>query len=315
MPENNPQTGNTIPVRGEFTIDSCSGLNGSAEKCYWRYLFNAEKCSEQRPCSKLVVFFSGGEMTCDESFNDETSVYSKVLKAYSDDGYLAVCAGNYISNEVHVPMFQEAARINEIMKAVRSAEVTQAIWDGKDLLWAGVSHGATATVSSMANSTYDNQDLWKGSDTTAACFHDGIYDPLYASTFLQAYPISCNFLRNVSFCQRYVGIDNCTDPSPPTSDILADTVVSKTPTAFSIPHWKLVECGSEIGPPPCVAAGDADRDWVPAAPIEALCSNINASPTHTCTYGSQPLEGHLSCAGTAAGTSICRSWFNNLVSH
>jgi hypothetical protein len=51
-------------------------------------------------------------------------------------------------------------------------------------------------------------------------------------------------------------------------------------------------------------------DIIPAAPIEALCSRIDASPTHACSYERLPDDGHLTCH--ASGYATCQRWFEAL---
>ena len=74
------------------------------------------------------------------------------------------------------------------------------------------------------------------------------------------------------------------------------------PATFNVRDFKLIECGSNLRP--------CSGDIIPAAPIEALCSRIDASPTHACSYETLPDDGHLTCHGS--GYATCQRWFEAL---
>lgn len=306
------QTQKATPAQeGQSTVDACMGMNDIDEACYWRYQYDTTKCSPEKPCSKLVIFFSGGEMNCDDSYQNPSAGYSRVLNGYTSDGYVGVCAGAFLSGTVDatIPLNKEADRINALITDIRHSSVIQSIWDGKDLLFAGISNGASGPVDAMANTTLDDQPTWKGSDTTAACFHDGVYDIPAADRFLMtgSPALLCRGMRNRVICGRYTNTaTGCVPVDSTNPEVALDTITQTDPAAFAIKHWKLVECGSAL--PACAVQGD----WVPAAPIQELCSNISADPGHTCTFGSQPNDSHIACMSTADGIANCRDWFDRL---
>lgn len=307
------QTQKTAPApEGQFNIDVCKGMNNLDETCYWRYQYDSTKCNPEKPCSKLVIFFSGGEMNCDDSYQNPGAGYSKVLNGYTSDGYVGVCAGVFLSSTAAgtIPPNKEAGRINALVNDIRQSSAINAIWNGEDLLFAGISNGATAPVTAMARTSFDDQDTWKGSRKTAACFHDGVYDIPYADQFLStgSPALQCNNLRNRTICGKYTNTaKDCSPINSADPEVALDTITQVDPTAFAIKNWKLIECGSAL--PACAAQGD----WVPATPIQELCNDIAGDPSHTCTFGSQPNDSHIACMSTAQGIANCRDWFNRLL--
>jgi len=289
------------PEEQLFLVDECKGDAGS-EACAWRYRYNKDKCSIDNPCSKLLLFFSGGEMSCDGDL-DSTVGYGKVLKAYADDGYLAICAGIYIGDVESgaVPYNDEASRVKKIISSIRASSAVKSLWDGKHLLFSGISHGSTAPVIAMARGSDDDADEWQGSGETAACFFDGAYDVVATNNF--AINHSCAFVDRI--CPRYMGTTTgCVlDPNHP--EVVADSITGIAPSALKIKNWKLVECGSSY-----VGALACNFDFLPAPPIQALCSAIDAGTDHTCAFDSQPTGTHLGCFSTDLGIDQCKAWFN-----
>ena len=307
-----------IPAEDEAYVEECNGLNSVNQDCYYRYRYDPERCGSDARCSKLVIFFSGGEMNCDDSYGDASAGYSQILKRYSEDGYVAVCAGLYIegheNDEVRrVPRHSEKDRIHELISAIRESEAIQELWDGSRLLMSGVSNGATVPVVVMARHTIDDSAEWKGSQKTAACFYDGIYDVIEVDNQLKRYPISCQGVRNASICYRYTGDADCpVDPDPGNSDVILDSVTTVDPSEYAITDWKIIECGSNLPVPICGIIGDWDRDWITKGPMESLCHQIDGGTNHNCILDPLPDQGHLSCSSTDSGIDKCRLWFNGL---
>lgn len=308
-----PQSGVPEP-KAEFQLTSCQSLNGVKENCYWHYRFNPEVCSASKPCSKLLVFFSGGEMSCDDAFNNEESYYAITLKSYADSGYVTACLGTFLVGGAghEFPFHQMGPRVQELMIAVRSSPVINEVWNGEEMLVSGISNGATTPLTTMARTTYDNTPYWHASKKTAACFLDGVYDIMGTNAHLKSSPISCNEIRNAVICRKYLGVENCADPSSSDANIIMDTITTLNPASLPYSHFKLIECGSAIPAPYCLAAGNSDRDWIPKEGILATCNQINTSATKSCEYGSIPNEGHLSCFSTPTGIASCKDWFEAL---
>ena len=55
------------PEKMSFQIEECE-TDGVAEPCFWYYQYNPELCNADNKCTKLVIFFSGGNMGCDDVF-------------------------------------------------------------------------------------------------------------------------------------------------------------------------------------------------------------------------------------------------------
>ncbi len=305
------QNKTVLAVQASYTVKDCQ-IDGVSEDCYWRYRYNPNVCGKDTACSKLVIFFSGGEMGCDEGETQENFGYNYTLNRYTADGYVAVCAGLFLNwvPAGQQPYNDQAIRTDRLVQAITTAESIRQLWDGKYLLFAGVSHGGTTPVIAMARTAYDSQSTWKASRFTAACFHDAIYDILVLDDFLSANAASCALIRNFILCQRYFGTLNCAQPITQTSEVLEDSVTSVSVSNFSIRDWKLIECGSGVTLPAC-EINNGGGDWIPAAPIQALCNNISAQPGYSCTFGSQPLDGHLACANSERGVDQCKVWFNS----
>ena len=81
-----------------------------------------------------------------------------------------------------------------------------------------------------------------------------------------------------------------------------DTITTVPASAFAIPDWKLIECGSGLDP--CL------QDVVPAGPGQTLCTALDLDPAHTCAWDPMPQSGHVACAGD--GIDRCRTWFDAL---
>jgi len=157
------------PVRqGYWTIDACRGFpDGITEPCYWHYRYHTQHCTPGQRCSKLVVFFSTGLETCDEPATFTTHLgKGKILQGYTvadpttGDGYVAVCANTFLTGAAgpgQVSFNDEALRVDQLMVNIADhtspsptpqARFMRSLWDGRHLLWSGVSHGAAPRSSS-----------------------------------------------------------------------------------------------------------------------------------------------------------------------
>lgn len=289
-------------MEGEHYVSQCEGINGSDLPCYWRYQYNDSVCGMGNPCNKLVIYFSGGGMVCDDGFQESTHYTHENLTQYVNDGYIGVCA-NIFLDKFQVPYLAEANRIDLIMQSIQSSPDIHHLWTGDELLFSGISHGATAPVLAMAKTDFDTEPDWKGNTKTAACFVDGVHDVQAANAYFLDYPIQCRAVRQSVICDRYFSGD-CANFDASDANYLADTVGAVSQDNLEIKNWKLVECGSNL--PGCLG----DSDWIPADPIINLCNHINAGGNHTCEIDAIPEEGHLTCGRTAA--NLCRNWFNLL---
>jgi hypothetical protein len=291
---------------GTFVVDGCAGIDGIADRCAWRYEYDARACGPASPCKKAIAFYAGGEQDC------SSANYDLILETYAAAGYLAGCMQIFegAGAAEQEPYADEAPRVDAVLADFVGSRVASTVWSGEHLLLAGVSHGATAPVIAMARSDLDEQPHWHGSVTTAGCFYDGIYDLAALDNLVGGQGGLCAVIHS-RIIQRYYG-DSAShgcgngkcpcDPAhtaKPLTD--EDTITDIDPAELAVDTWKLIECGSELS---------ACEDLVPGAPIGALCSNIDASPSHTCEPDPMPMSSHVQCS--AAGIERCLAWFDQL---
>ncbi|MGH8059172.1 MAG: Kelch repeat-containing protein [Candidatus Entotheonellia bacterium] len=334
--------------QGYWTINECRGAgNTNSEPCYWHYRYDRSRCTPGQPCGKLVVFFSTGLQTCDEPQTFATDQgKGKILQAYAvddptpGDGYVAVCANTFLTaiGPESVPYNDEAERVDELMRNIThtsspQSSVIRAVWDGRHLLWSGVSHGASAPVIAMARTTFDSdpqRPWWKGSAFTAACFYDGVYNAIDLDLFWALHgctrPLHDLHARGIE--QRYYGEDAAFDhscvqgqcPCAPVSaqrspEIDEDTITGNLrtgegpvlPGEYAIRDWKLIECGSNLSP--CI------EDRLPKKTIQDLCDQLNTDPLEPdrCAWDPLPDKSHNACADSDEGIPKCRDWFTTKV--
>jgi hypothetical protein len=295
---------------GTNAVSECATLGSGSQKCDWTFLYDPDACAGEK-CSKLVIYFSGGQMSCPDPKDP-----SSYLAQYASLGYVAVCARLYedSTGSSQFPYSQEASRVNLLVRAIAGSSTIRRYWDGKYLLHSGVSHGATAPVVAMARGNYDEDPSWKGSVVTAACFLDGTYDVPALFGFLRGN--SCapavsvlSYERAYSrYCSWSGGILPVTWPSAAscnTAATQADSLGGLNVTSLSIPHWKLVECGSSLGP--CL------QDVLPGSSIQSLCATIDGSSEHTCSFESHPSISHVGCGIETSLIQSCDGWFKSLL--
>jgi hypothetical protein len=295
--------------RETHRIESCRTLDGAGEDCVWNLALGRERCPGDR-CPKLVVFFQGADMGCQRTEGLQKRRLGALLDRYAHNGYLAVtaCLFETLKGANAFSVGAQVPRADALVKAITSHPSVRRHWSGEHLLLAGVSLGATTPVVAMARSEIDDEARWKGSRTTAACFHDGVYDLYETDRFFWENRRSCSAQRKRSLCARYEGVKRCPYPLRVSEEATHDSSALAGAEELSVSHWKLVECGSRIEKPKCALHGD----WIPAGPIEALCSKLARSPAHECEWDPQPWDSHLSCAFTPAGIDRCRTWFDGL---
>jgi hypothetical protein len=287
------------PPSGQIEVEACRGETGVNERC--TLVTNATACVSG-PCDRLVVVFSGGEMGCVSGAG-----YSSVLEGYASRGYAAVCINYFETPEGSgtAPYLDEAERLDLAVREATTGPWARAYWSGRDLLLEGISHGATAPVILMARTRLDEQAHWRGSHYTAGCFFDGSYDQVATAELLRT------GARGGSPCMAPVsynrGLERYCGPgaTEATCDLSAneqaqlDTVTEVLPATFAVNDLMMVECGSAR--PAC------SGDIIPGAPIERLCTRLEASPTHTCRFVALPNDGHLTCHSNEFDQ--CRRWF------
>ncbi len=234
--------------------------------------------------------------------------YTSVLAGYASRGYAAVCINYFETPEGSSarPYLAEASRLDLSVREATTGPWASSYWTGDDLLLEGISHGATAPVILMARTPLDDAPHWHGRRLTAGCFFDGSYDQAATANLLAtgaAGDRPCTTpVPYTRILERYCAPDDATCDLASNPDALADTLTTVSPSTFAIADFKLFECGSALRP--CLG------DIIPSAPIETLCSLIDASADHSCTFASLPNDSHLTCH--ADHYDACRSWFDGL---
>ncbi len=294
--------GSPPPATGAITLDACLGQAGVAERC--TLVTNASACTSAK-CSRLVVVFSGGEMGCITG-----SGYTSVLTGYAARGYAAVCINYFETPEgsAKSPYVDEAARIDLAVREATTGAWARAYWSGEDLLLQGISHGATAPVILMARTNLEEQPHWRGARLTAGCFFDGAYDQVATANLLASGATGggpCTTpVSYTRWLERYCGsgATGATCDLRTNARAQEDTITAVPASAFALRDFKLIECGSALRP--------CSGDIVSGPPIQTLCQTLDASPLHTCSFGSLPTDGHLTCHANAFDS--CRTWFEGL---
>ena len=293
---------------GVRTVAGCGALGIGSEPCSFTFVWDPERCTG-RACSRLVIFFSGGQESCPE-------VDSQYLAHYRALGYVAVCALPFESADGSAvfPRHLEAPRFDALIGAITSDPDVRAGWSGEYLLYSGVSHGASGPVVAMATGTFDDQASWNGAAYTGACFYDGTYDApaLLAFDFTnqctELPPSKVSYKRTYS---RYCAWPGNAFPNLPatwpapstcsTADTASDVIGGGSVGAFAIHDWALIECGSQ--------RTACDLDVLPAASIHALCDGIAATSGYSCAFESFPDSSHVACGIDADTQPRCSAWF------
>jgi hypothetical protein len=283
-------------------LASCRGVSGVNETC--TLIKNASACTTTR-CSKLVVVFAGGEQGC----NPTTGGYAAVISSYAARGWASICINYFETSDgsAMVPYAAEAPRLDMAMREATTGTWARQYWTGEDLLIEGISHGATAPITLMARTTLDNAPHWRGTRKSGVCMFDGVYDTQAIGSFLRTgrSGMPCLFpLSYTRLLSRYCGAGateaTCNLATLPSA--LEDTVTGVAPSEFALRDFKLFECGSAL--PAC------SDDITPRAPIEMMCSRLNAPPGSRCSFEALPNLSHLNCH--AMEYDRCRTWFDSL---
>ncbi len=290
------------PPAGQLSLDACLGLSGVQERC--TLVTDATACTAAR-CARLVVVFSGGEQGCATGAG-----YASVLAGYAAHGYAAVCVNAFATaaGAGVAPYLEEADRFDVAVREATTGPWAQRYWTGEHLLLEGISHGATAPVILMARTALDERPHWHGSRSTGGCFFDGSYDQVATAELLRTGAVGgaacASPVPYLRWLERYCGPGATTASCDLTTQVKAqgDGIAAALPATFAIRDFKLFECGSALP----ICGGDV----IPAAPIQALCSRLEASPDHGCSYTSLPTDGHLTCHASAYDQ--CRTWFEGL---
>lgn len=303
--KNNPTSNESSDSdRGE--IHACkSGSKGAA--CYWRGFSDPKKCSPDKPCSKLAVYFSGGEMSCDNLDAFASKSVKDMLLKYAAAGYVSVCAGIFLDSDssATMPFRAESKRVETILSHVKSSNFVKQRWNGQHLLILGSSHGASAPVFALSGAKAES---FKSSGRSGMCMFDGVYNSVALDKYFWQHrdDRNCEAMRERLICQRYLGKTSCAFPAD-LSKLQTDTLTQGEVSKFPVKDFALIECGSLLNNR-CGVLGDL----LPSSTIRNLCDQINASNGGRCTWLPMPLATHAGCAVKDTGIPKCMNWFDNL---
>jgi len=315
------------------TVPACDGLAPGSEDCHYRLLWRPDACGGT--CSKLLVYWAGGEQSCADG------KYDPLLEKWADSGVLVACAQPFTTSEEagRYPYADERGRMELLTGRIRAQASTLSAdgvagWDGRYLVIGGVSHGATAPVAAIARSRafVNRPDIWTGKDGTAVILFDGISDParLEASIGLADDP-AC-----APWHARFVGRYGAKAPLAHSCDNDAcycagggqgwerdTTVVGQTagPNWPGSPYscadlgtpaqrvqYRVVSCGGGQAAP-CGALGDIIPDDQQTRLVDALAT----CPEVAVTYHDHPGCGHSLCGSwDFCGGEKARSWLTSL---
>lgn len=330
------QAPSTYSAGSQF-VPACSradlGDQRSLEGCFFWHRTKTSgpgACAGGR-CSKLVIYFAGGDQACalpGQAYGSD--LYGGLAKSYADKGWVFVCANLFTfpfsPAAGKIPYTNEAPRVKALVDAILFSPEVRARWNGEQLLFSGISHGASAPVAAIARHHVDQAPWWRGRKKTAACFLDGQYDVHYNQRFWMApeHAASCSWFHDRTVCGRYLGADTC--PADTNTDGMAlDSLVAVaprpedkrlpdlTPSDFAIPRWRMIECGSGLAEacgtdPSTFPANPTTGDMLPAAPIVKMCATIG----DRCEFGSLPDKTHVECGLSGVADVQCQSWFEGL---
>jgi hypothetical protein len=300
---NSEQPDSQISIK-PVSITACDGLGPGSEDCHLRIMWNSDACFQGHTCDRLVIYWAGGDQTCDDVDANNVSPFDAPLKQYVDRGFIAACAQPYTTEDAGgaYPYYMEWDRMDHLMRRLRSE--TAAIWDGSHLLISGSSHGGTAPMIMIASqhALLDHADVWTGSSHTAVIMFDGISNPRTLEEWAgnQATGSGCGL-----FHARWVGRygdgspllhscanDACYCSNPlHAADWALDTLIpgSIDPTSpYTCDDYKqqseptlyrFVSCSGTPGSAACGLAGDIVPDAQQSELFNALnhCNGITAS--------------------------------------
>ncbi|MEJ2406324.1 MAG: hypothetical protein P8171_18900 [Candidatus Thiodiazotropha sp.] len=257
------------------SIASCAGRGPGSEDCHFRAMWNSAECYPGHPCDRLVVYWAGGNQTCDDVDKDNQGDFDPLLSNFVDRGFIAACAQPYTTEDAGgaYPYYREWDRMHYLMQQLRT-DLTE-IWDGSHLLIAGASHGGTAPMVMIAShrALKDYADVWTGTTHTAVIMFDGISNPRTLEEWAgnQASGSGCGFLHS-----RWVG--RYGDGSPLLHSCANDSCYCSTPAHRD--DWAL----------DTLTPGTVD----PTSPYACTDFTQNAKQT---------LYRFVSCSGTSGATA------------
>ena len=312
-----------------------NATNPDCGRCEYRILFNADRCTKERPCDNLVLLFASYD--CMKPKIGE--LLDGVVSANPD--FVTACVqplspGEILPSSLGAPQRDNTA----ILAAFEELKSTRGVWTGKNLLMGGCSAGGSRYPVVAARFPDDAQ--WVGTAKTAVCMSDGVVDLPYQDQFISegtspscegrhrriASSYSVNIAVSGHSCSSSPAGQCACDPAHAHRSFANscaggdcvdfDSVVKQadagawtfntgiTAASFAASHWKLISEGSSFG-----LADRCDKDIVPEEPYQALCNLIDDDPQRSCTFESHPNDPHCSIY-TTNFNSACVDWFKTL---
>ncbi len=293
----------------ETRISQCEGLGPGKDDCYYRIIWDVSHC--EKGCDRLLVYWAGGDQTCHEGG------YDPLLEKYAAKSFIAACAQPFMTGDEagNYPFYKEFDRMDRVMESIRK-DVYQ-IWTGKNLLISGISHGAGASLITIAanRSLADHSDNWTGLDHTAVILYDGMSNLAKLEEWFGEKD-GCGYMH-----QRTVGrygdgspfthsCENdscyCSDPSN-NADWIRDTAVvgAGDPAGpyqcedFSSGEkdvlYRFVSCGANVAAAPCSFTGNGDM--IPNHQQFEPYDGLKECPAITASYEEYSNCGHSLCGG------------------
>ena len=307
-----------------IAIAGCDGLGPGTEDCHARILWDASRCCPGSPCDRLVVFWAGGNQTCDDLTATGEGQFDAILGGFVERGFVAACAQPYTTDGEGgaYPYHLEWDRMNHALSRLRS-EVAE-VWDGTHLLISGSSHGGTAPLVMIASrrALRDHAETWTGTTHTAVVMFDGISNPRTLEEWAGSQPVAS---RCRPMHQRWVGRYGdgtpllhscgngacyCSGPAH-ASDWAMDTVLlgAVDPTSpyacedFAMPSgtvlYRLVTCSGTPRANACDALGG---DIIPDEQQSLMYDALSTCPGIDASYASYACP-HIRCGGFGASTN------------
>lgn len=308
-------------------LPACDGLAPGSEDCHYRLLWRPAACGGSA-CSRLMVYWSGGDQSCKDG------VFDPLLEKWADSGVVVACAQPFTTSDEagRYPYVDELERMDRLTRTIRAH--TGPAWDGRYLVIAGVSHGATAPVAAIAKArAFETRAAtWTGRDGTAVILFDGLSDParLEAWAGLQGDP-ACD-LWHARWVGRYGGGQQLAHRCDSGACFCAgggarwheDTTVVGQTASRDFPaspyvcedfgsraqrvEWRIVSCGGGQAEP-CGARGDI----IPDDQQTRLSDALATCPDIAVTYADHPGCAHALCGSwDFCGGERARQWLTSL---
>jgi hypothetical protein len=313
----------------------CTAMNGAdCGKCQYRFKLDATRCSDAAPCDNVVLLWSN--FGCDADGVD--AMFDAVL---AREGYIAACAqplypGELLPASIGAPE-RENAVVAELFAAIGGA------WSGANILHVGCSMGASRYP--VVAARYPDDASWNGTRKSAACMSDGVISIVDQDRFVGEAVgtggMSCagrhsRIVRAYTNAAPAAGHACTGSPNGQCAcdaghaslmypgdcgdgDCVAfDSIVQRagagfafapgvTAGSFAVRHWKILGEGSAFRD----TAMRCERDVVDAAPMQGLCSALDADPDRTCTFVDLPNAPHCATFSQSFAPT-CLDWFDAL---